>query len=94
MYICSFIIIYLMNGHGNLEQTAGGKAGEKRKGQDQTGKTRWVLPQSLTTHFAALVLGGFTPLHPEAENHVNLYVIIFGGLMTIIWANIGNKILK
>lgn len=44
--------------------------------------------------FAALVLGGITPLYTNAEIGVNWYVLIAGSILTVMLARVGNTILK
>ena len=44
--------------------------------------------------FAALVLGGITPLFTNVSNGINWVTIILGGFSTYIFANFANRILK
>lgn len=44
--------------------------------------------------FAAIVLGGFSPLFSEGIASVNVYGLLLGGLMTAFLAIIGYSILK
>ena len=45
--------------------------------------------------FVALVLGGITPLYAnDLAGNANWYVIFSGVALTVILANIGNRILK
>lgn len=44
--------------------------------------------------FAGLVIGGFAPIYANLDNWNNAYVVIIGSIFTIIFAWIGNKILK
>ena len=45
--------------------------------------------------FVALVLGGITPIYTNSiVANINWYVIFMGAALTILLANIGNRILK
>ena len=44
--------------------------------------------------FAAIVLGGLTPIYANMDNSINWGLIIAGTNFTIIFSLIGNKILK
>ena len=44
--------------------------------------------------FAAIVLGGLTPIYANMDNSTNWGLIIAGTIFTIIFSLIGNKILK
>ncbi|MDD2952746.1 MAG: hypothetical protein PHC95_06250 [Parabacteroides sp.] len=44
--------------------------------------------------FAALVLGGITPIYANVEMGVNWYVLIAGSIWTIMLAKVGNTILR
>lgn len=44
--------------------------------------------------FAAIVLGGITPLCVNIGNGINWNLIVAGSIFTIIFSLIGNKILK
>lgn len=44
--------------------------------------------------FAGLVVGGVAPLYANMDNSDNWYVVFAGTVFTIIFAWIGNKILK
>ncbi len=44
--------------------------------------------------FAALVLGGITPLFTNASNEINWTTIVLGIFSTYIFANFANRILK
>lgn len=44
--------------------------------------------------FAAIVLGGLTPIYTNMDNSTNWSLIIAGTIFTIIFSLIGNKILK
>ena len=44
--------------------------------------------------FAGLVVGGVAPLYANMDNSDNWYVVFAGTAFTIIFAWIGNKILK
>lgn len=44
--------------------------------------------------FAAIVLGGLTPIYANMDNSTNWGLIIAGTVFTIIFSLIGNKILK
>ena len=44
--------------------------------------------------FAALVLGGITPLFTNVSNEINWSTIVLGIFSTYIFANFANRILK
>lgn len=44
--------------------------------------------------FAALVLGGITPLFTNISNGINWSTIVLGVISTYMFANFANKILK
>ena len=44
--------------------------------------------------FAAIVLGGLTPIYANMDNRTNWSLIIAGTIFTIIFSLIGHKILK
>lgn len=44
--------------------------------------------------FAALVLGGITPLFTNVSNEINWTTIVLGIFSTYIFANFANRILK
>lgn len=44
--------------------------------------------------FVALVLGGITPIYTMIDLGINWYVLVAGLILTVILANIGNRILK
>ena len=44
--------------------------------------------------FAALVLGGITPLFTNVSDGINWVTIVLGGFSTYIFANFANRILK
>lgn len=44
--------------------------------------------------FAALVLGGITPLFTNAANEINWSTLILGVISTYMFANFANRILK
>lgn len=44
--------------------------------------------------FAALVLGGITPLFTNVSNEMNWFTIFLGTFSTYIFANFANRILK
>lgn len=44
--------------------------------------------------FAGLVIGSIVSLTPDFENINTLYRVFLGGISTVIFARIGNKILK
>lgn len=44
--------------------------------------------------FAGLVIGGIVSFSPDFENVNTLYRVFFGGISTVLFARIGNKILK
>ncbi len=44
--------------------------------------------------FAALVLGGITPLFTNVSNEMNWFTIFLGAFSTYIFANFANRILK
>lgn len=44
--------------------------------------------------FAGLVVGGIAPLYANTDNIDNWYIFIEGAVFTIIFAWLGNKILK
>lgn len=44
--------------------------------------------------FGAMVLGGFTPMITGEFDYMNLLYVLFGVCMTILFAIVGNRILK
>lgn len=75
---------------------------ENRKTKEETKKRNDTRREKIAGYFfnlsqltfAALVLGGFTPLYGEKDNGANWYVIIAGALLTIVFARIASLILK
>lgn len=69
---------------------------KERKEKDKARKetlAKYFLNLSQLT-FVGLVIGIVVPLYSDMQNVTNLYVALTGCLMTVIFAMIGNKILK
>ena len=44
--------------------------------------------------FVALVLGGVTPLYADDGAKLDLYIIVTGAILTLMFASVGSRILK
>ena len=44
--------------------------------------------------FVALVLGGITPLYADDEAKLDLFIIVTGAILTLMFASVGSRILK
>ena len=44
--------------------------------------------------FVALVLGGVTPLYADDGAKLDLFIIITGAILTLMFASVGSRILK
>ena len=44
--------------------------------------------------FVALVLGGVTPLYADDGAKLDLFIIVTGAILTLMFASVGSRILK
>ena len=44
--------------------------------------------------FVALVLGGVTPLYEDDGAKLDLFIIVTGAILTLMFASVGSRILK
>ena len=44
--------------------------------------------------FVALILGGVTPLYADDEAKLDLFIIVTGAILTLMFASVGSRILK
>lgn len=79
---------------GNWEKQQEGKKVVKEKDKVRREKLAGYFFDLSKLIFAALVLGGITPLFTNTSNDINWITILLGVFSTFIFANFANKILK
>ncbi len=90
MYIC---VVNTWN-MGNWSEKQEIKKERKEKDNTRREKLAGYFFDLSKLVFAALVLGGITPLFTNVSNEINWSTIVLGIFSTYIFANFANRILK